>query len=410
MSLRRQIGLAVVGPTVLYTIVFAGVVQSQIRADRLADLDASLRSRAIAVSGTVEHDHTWEVEAVPDHVTAPLAALRVIGDDGTLLVDIGAPEGRRWAATLPVESREGSRSVQVEVWQDTSALESDLRSLLVEITAVGAALTGLAAAFALHLSSRIVESEAFRDLRSAWLRQRRFTADASHELRTPITTIRTEAEVALRRLREPEAYRTGLRGVLEGTARMETLIEHLLQLARADDTPPPDERRASTAHPARSRSSAPRRPGDVVGPSRIDWANGVRRAAAQVPGRDRLRLELPPAAFVSGVAPLLEALAHNLIVNALTHTDGDVRVSVTRSAGDWVLCVDDDGPGIEARHVPHLFEPFYRCDEGRSRASGGTGLGLSLVERIARRHGGSVSVETRPATGSRFEVRIAADE
>jgi len=229
-------------------------------------------------------------------------------------------------------------------------------------------------------------------LDNAFEAQRRFTADASHELRSPLTALRTELELALRSDREPAEYRRVVASALEETERLGDLLDDLLTLARSDaGAIEPRPREISLADPAR---------------------RAVERVAQQA-GEKQIDVTLEADAPVPGVwdPELLERLAWNLVENAVKYTTpgGHVRVRVDRSDGTGVLEVSDTGPGIRDDDMEKVFDRFYRADRSRSDV-GGTGLGLSIVRAIAVAHGGEVTAENREEGGARFVVRLPRDD
>ncbi|RVW08093.1 sensor histidine kinase [Prescottella agglutinans] len=218
-------------------------------------------------------------------------------------------------------------------------------------------------------------------------RMRRFVADASHELRTPLATIRGFAEL----YRQGASTDTGMvMSRIEDTAtRMGLLVEDLLMLARMD------AQRPFERHPVDLLTVA---------------ADAVHDARAIAPQR-RITLEFLPdsgPAEVMGDDARLRQVAGNLIGNALEHTPAAASVTVrVGTAGDAaVLEVADTGPGLGEADAARVFERFYRADESRTRASGGSGLGLSIVAAIVAAHGGTVTVDSAPGQGATFRVRL----
>lgn len=229
-------------------------------------------------------------------------------------------------------------------------------------------------------------------LDNAFEAQRRFTADASHELRSPLTALRTELELALRSDRDLAEYRRVVASALEETERLGDLLDDLLTLARSD---------AGAIEPR---------------PREVSLADPVRRAverAAQQAEDKQIDVTLEAREPVRGVwdPELLERMAWNLVENAVKYTTpgGHVRIRVDGSEGMGVLEVSDTGPGIRDDDIEKIFDRFYRADESRSDA-GGTGLGLSIVRAIAVAHGGEVAVENRDEGGARFVVRLPRDD
>jgi two-component system OmpR family sensor kinase len=222
----------------------------------------------------------------------------------------------------------------------------------------------------------------------AFQAQRRFVADASHELRSPLTVLKGDIDVALRRERGAEEYRRALESGREEVDRMAALAEHLLTLARADAGLPPDQLRP------------------------VDLEAVARRVVERAQGpATRAGLELvfvASPARTRGDPALLERAVGNLVENAVKYSPRGARVEVRcrRAEGQAIVEVEDSGPGIAAEHVPNLFERFYRGDPARSRGSG-AGLGLPIARAIAEAHGGRVEL-VRTAPGAVFRVTLPA--
>jgi two-component system, OmpR family, heavy metal sensor histidine kinase CusS len=222
-------------------------------------------------------------------------------------------------------------------------------------------------------------------LEAAVKRIAQFTADASHELRTPVTLMRTTAELALRRERDPEQYRTALREIVEETERMSQLIDDLLALARADA-------------------------GGSLAMTGTDLADLVARIVRQSGSiaearRIRLSLETGAPAMILANEPALRRLVLVLIDNALKHTlaGGAVYVSLRDDGRRIALEVADTGDGIDAADLPHIFERFYRSARARA-GDGGFGLGLSIAQTIAQAHGANIEAHSAAGQGASFTV------
>jgi signal transduction histidine kinase len=216
--------------------------------------------------------------------------------------------------------------------------------------------------------------------------QRRFVSDASHELRSPITTIRQYAEVALAHPDRMTAQELA-DVVLAEQTRMQGLVEDLLLLARADEHVPPsrapvdlDDLAFEEGHRLRATTS-----------KRVD-TSGV------------------GAARVQGDADALHRVLRNLGENAARHASSRVEIALADLGDDVVLTVDDDGPGIPESERERVLQRFVRLDEARSRDDGGSGLGLSIVDEVVRAHGGSMSITQSPLGGARIQVTLPADE
>ncbi|WP_076818447.1 sensor histidine kinase [Pseudofrankia asymbiotica] len=275
-------------------------------------------------------------------------------------------------------------------------------------------------------------------------RLRRFVADASHELRTPLTSIRGYAEMFHRgAASRPEDLAMAMRRIEEESARMSGLVDDLLLLARLDQGP-----------------STEREPVDVAAMVR-DIGTDARAVA---PNR-QIEVDTPPFLEIIGDPSRLRQAIGNLVRNALVHTPEDTPLSITISTvepsspsrkanpkdhaasptrnaskstyasnqnggartesftratkgtapgvvtptpgmSEVVISVIDHGPGIPANAADHVFERFYRADQGRSRDAGGTGLGLSIVAAVAAAHGGHIAHEPTPGGGATFRLTI----
>jgi heavy metal sensor kinase len=237
-------------------------------------------------------------------------------------------------------------------------------------------------------------SEAWNDvlvrLEAAVGRIQQFTADASHELRTPVALIRSTAELMLRRERTPDEYRRALQDIEREAERMTALTGSMLELARDDAGAP----------------AIPLRPMDLN--IAVQQVLELSAPFAQEKGVE-LHASLiarPAVARVNDAG--IRRLLLILIDNALKHTPPAGRVSVSTAESDRaiVLAVEDSGSGIDPEALPHIFERFYRASE--SRNGGGAGLGLSIAQTIARAHGSTVEVRSSPGSGSRFEITLPA--
>ncbi len=230
-------------------------------------------------------------------------------------------------------------------------------------------------------------------LHNAFEAQRRFTSDASHELRSPLTAMRGEIELALRRDRSAEEYRQVLESTLEEVVRLGRITESLLTLARSD---------AGALRAQKDVADA----GDVV--------EGVVERLRSRAAEKGQSIHLTVSGDTAGLfdADLLAQAAWNLVENAIKFapTGASIRAAVRRDDTDLELVVEDDGPGLPAADPDVVFERFYRADDARDRApqASGTGLGLAIVRAVAEAHGGDVTAENRPGGGARFTLRIPA--
>ncbi|MEM8925688.1 MAG: HAMP domain-containing sensor histidine kinase [Actinomycetota bacterium] len=207
--------------------------------------------------------------------------------------------------------------------------------------------------------------------------QRAFVSDASHELRSPLTVLLGEAELATAS-DDPERWRAANVRAVEHGRRMETLIDDLLDLARTDET--------------------------TLRRTELDLDDVVQRAAAD--HRHRVSTTDVEPVRLWGDPGGLDRLFRNLIDNAVRHGNDRVVVTCRSDGDDAVVTVDDDGPGIPPDGRRLVFERFARLDESRARATGGSGLGLAIVQAVAVAHQGSVTVDDAPLGGARFTVRL----
>jgi signal transduction histidine kinase len=216
-------------------------------------------------------------------------------------------------------------------------------------------------------------------------RQQRFVADASHELRSPLTRIRTEIEVDQAHPRGVDLAATH-RSVLAEAIGLQNLVDDLLLLARSD------------------AGAAPLRSAGVV-----DLDGVVRAAAGRTPSVD-IGVELQPSggSAVRGDRNELVRAVRNVVENAVRHATSRVVVAVTPQSGTIAVTVTDDGPGIPAGERDRVFERFARLDGARSSGSGGAGLGLAIARDIVERHGGTIAIDGSVTDGTRIVLTLPA--
>ena len=279
--------------------------------------------------------------------------------------------------------KSGAVMVAVAV-ADQLELEDQYAALIVVFGGTALAALVLVAAGGYFLSRK---STAPVERNIAYMR--RFMADAAHELRTPITVMRTTAEVALQQDRAADAYRGAL-GVVEREAeRLGGIVDDLLTLARADAGERPVRRTRVFLD-------------DIV----LDAAGAARTlAAAKGVSLDVGTFE---ETALDADATLIRQLVMNLLHNAVKFTPdgGRVRVDVTTQEGRPTLVVEDTGIGIAPEHLPHVFERFFRSDPARARAEG-SGLGLAIAAWIADTHDAEIRLASTPGVGTRVTVIFA---
>ncbi|MFI5650543.1 sensor histidine kinase [Streptomyces anulatus] len=359
-------------------------------------------------------------------VCVTAAGLLAASIAGTVLVGIALRPLRRVAATATRVSELPLHSGEVALLERVPDAEADPRT---EVGQVGAALNRMLGHVGSALTAR-QESET---------RVRQFVADASHELRTPLASIRGYAELTRRatgsrETPEPDPVTRHALGRIESEAdRMTGLVEDLLLLARLDsgrplsygstDLLPLVVDAISDARAADQGASDQAEPDEGAPGQNTPGQEVPGRVAPDQDARHRWRLELPAEPVTVRADPdRFQQVLVNLLANARTHTPAGTTVTVSvrppvRAGGPVTLEVRDDGPGIPAELLPHVFERFARGDASRSRgagtgtATGSTGLGLAIVQAVVSAHGGRVRVDSEPGrTVFAIELPAEADE
>ncbi len=299
------------------------------------------------------------------------AVLVVLSGSAWWAVRVGLrPLRRIEATTAAIAEGDLSRRVDVTDRSEVGRLGASFNTMLGRIEA---AFTEKEAALAAKEQSE--------------QRLRRFVADASHELRTPLTAIRAHAELFRRgAAHRPEDLALVMRRIEEEAARMGVLVEDLLLLARLDQGRPLERRLVDLS---------------------VLAADAAADARAVEPERP-VTLEVPGPVLVLGDDARLRQVLGNLLGNVREHTPAGTPVTVRVGATDGtaVIEVADGGPGIAPDDLDKVFERFYRADGSRTRATGGAGLGLSIVAAIARAHGGEATVRSAPGEGATFVVTL----
>jgi signal transduction histidine kinase len=308
---------------------------------------------------------------------------RVLGGAAVGPVDVrdtsGSPR-RLYAAAQPV----GDQRAAVIVSLSSADLETLTRRLLATLVAGGALLVAIGGALAWVLFNDMLDR-----LQRSFEALRRFTADASHELRAPLTVMRTEVEVALAKERPAAEYAGALGRVHGEVEHLGSVVDRLLLLAQAD---------------------AGRLAPQLVA---VDVADLVEEAAARWrgPASERgvtIALDPPASGTVTADPHLLRRVLDNLLDNAVRHSPpgGTIDVSARRQERHWLIDVADQGPGVPAAQRKRIFERFARLDPARARGSGGAGLGLALSAAVASAHGGTLELVDAGRPGARFRLRL----
>jgi heavy metal sensor kinase len=257
-----------------------------------------------------------------------------------------------------------------------------------------------------HLTERLLETgtgdeldrlartlnEMLTRLNESFRQVRQFSADASHELQTPLTILKGEIEVALRSGRTPEEYQQVLTSSLEEIERISRLVEGLLLLARADSGVLRMDHKPVAVHELVAEVAAQMQ--------KMAHEQGV-----------SLRLENLAPVTLCGDREQLFRLLLNLMDNAIKYTPagGRVTVSLHADASQALISVTDTGIGLSEAEQAQIFTRFYRAAQARSQSGGGAGLGLCIAQSIAEAHGGKIQVHSSPGQGSTFTVALPAE-
>jgi heavy metal sensor kinase len=438
-SVRARLTLWHAGALTLIICVFSVAIFFFVRVWLYHDLDVQL-GRDLATVERIYHEEPEElVEIEPRVGIAPFQVVengKVLyrtqgwgqGGFAPALPGGGARPPQSWMSPDGWPYRMGTASgpsYHIAVARDESSVRHTLWSLAVILLIGVPCAVGLAIAGGYFLAGRVlspvgVMAETARKITAASLGERlpvenphdefgrlamvfndllsrvhdsfeqlrRFTADASHELRTPLTAIRSVGEVALQAALDPAAYRDVIGSMLEEVDRLTRLVDSLLTLTRAES----------------GRIQLAREGVDLSGlaASVADYLRVLAEEKAQ-------SLSVNAAVQVSAecdLAILRQGLV-NLIHNAIKYTPnkGAIRVEVRKmSSGEAAIEVKDTGPGIPPMHRVRVFERFYRVDEGRSRDSGGVGLGLAIARWAVEANGGRIELESEEGNGTVFRI------
>jgi two-component system OmpR family sensor kinase len=417
--------VAIFGGTICYLVWRAGI----------ADADTALQARAAVLSEALRPAGrgTFDLTLTPPATGGPAIYHALWTIDGTPI------DWSDEAETVPRPTAPGARTRdgrrELAVWSASGAivlvgqhldgLRRQVWALAALLLAAGAAVLALSVAagwmFAGRalapitrisgtakrmmqgdLAARIptdgVETElgqvahalngAFDRLQASLDRQRRLTADVSHELRTPIATVSAEVQWALGRERPLDAYRESLAVCRRAAGRMQAIVERLLTLARVETI-------------TNREVSVTVRLDEVVRQALDDLM-------PQASGREvTMTAEVAPLAVTGDPDRLLEAVT-NVLANAVAYNVPNGRVTVTAREhdGQAEIVVADTGVGIASSDLPHIFDPFFRADQARTRDGGGAGLGLTLTRSIVERHGGTVTCTSEPRRGTDVIIRL----
>ncbi len=314
-------------------------------------------------------------------------ALRDAMDNGNTFADTKSSDGDSLRVYLTALTGPRGTRLVMQVGRSTEPETEALNRLLLILIGGGGAGVLLALAGGFFLAGRTLAP-----IRTAMDRQRAFVADASHELRTPLSLIRASAELLKRQAtKSGQTGQASLDDIIQETDRLNGLVGQMLTLARAD------------------ADQAPLSQADVdLNQLTADTARQMRLLAE--PRNTTIDLQMDGPITVKGDPTRLRELLTILLDNAVKYSDpgAAVQVRLQPLPGKAQIKVSDNGPGIPAEAMPHIFDRFYRVDKARSREMGGAGLGLAIAKWIVDSHDGTIRVDSAPAAGTTVTVELPA--
>jgi two-component system, OmpR family, sensor kinase len=429
MSIRARFTVTVVAIMALTIALFASLSIAALDRALRSGFGARLRSAAQAVAVAVDvHEGQISLDA------SDLRSIRsvhrdtdfgVYAPDGRLVAGEAAPAARSGAfqaASVPVV-RDGRTAGTVVVWESNAWIGDFDRDAAIVSVGVGLLLIALGAIVSRRVAQRVlapvgeIASLAERieahdlsarlhanandelgrlcasfdrmldRLESAFARERRFVADASHELRAPLAVLRAETDLALRRERQPDEYRAALASIAREATRLAELVDELLAVARAEV----DARQRQTL----DAGELVRRLGDRV------------RPAAATRGID-VHVEAPETALAHANQATLERALLAVVHNAIQYgrDDGVLQLRASRNGSAVRIVIADDGPGFTTDALAHATERFWRGDTAHPR--GGTGLGLSIARTIVEANHGRLHLSNAAEGGAVVTIELTA--
>jgi signal transduction histidine kinase len=291
--------------------------------------------------------------------------------------------GSARVVSMPMYDESGAVAGVMQYARSLHRVRNTVNELILVLLPLGIGGLGLAVISGAYMAGRAV-----RPVRESFERQRAFIADASHELKTPLTLIRADTEVLQRGLRDPEDQELA-EDVLVEADRMSNVLSDLLLVARLDAGKLPVDQKDF----------------DLMAVILDATSRFERRASS---AGMRLEIEAPDELLVRGDPTRTEQILAVLLDNAIAHASEGGSITVTAKAygGSVETAIKDAGPGIPPQHLHRIFERFYRADKARSRASGGTGLGLSIARELARAQKGDLTVANARDGGAIFRLKL----
>jgi signal transduction histidine kinase len=310
-------------------------------------------------------------------------AEEALEEDEVVSATIRGPQGSARVVSMPMREESGEVVGVIQYARSLQGVRETVYRLLLVLLPLGLGGLGLAV-----LGGRFMADRAMRPVHGSFERQRAFVADASHELKTPLTLIRADAEVVLYRGRLNAEDRKLVEHALAETDRMGAVLSDLLLVARLDA----------------GKLDVAKKPFDLA-PA---LSQEVERFGARAAGKEvRLEVEAPDELPAYGDAKRTEQILAVLLDNAVRFTPPGGRIVVRGRLRDrWAeASVTDSGPGIAPEHLSRVFDRFYRAEAARSRG-GGTGLGLAIARDLARAQGGDLTAENTNGGGAAFRLRL----
>jgi signal transduction histidine kinase len=413
--IRRRLSMAYVGILALILILFGTIVVVIFSQQATAQQDELLRQKAEAETNSAANGST-ETYAIVGATAEPDIAVVAVPPDGSVDANVlatassgsslGLPFGELARQTRQEESivattvdgpdgpvrvvsvplfESGEMSAIIQAAQSRQVVRGLVVRLVFILVSVGLVALLLAGVGGLFISGR-----AMRPVRAAFHRQRAFVADASHELKTPLTLIKLNAEMVVREPTSPK-NRKVIEDQLSEINRMSALVSDLLVLARLD---------ADKLGVSRETFDLAKILAETADRFILRAAEEEILLDIEVPG------ELPALGDPDRTGQILAALLDNAM--RFTPPGGRVTVAGHSYDGRVEASVTDTGPGISSEHLPHVFERFYRADTARRRSSGGTGLGLAIARDLAAIQGGEVVVRNAKNGGASFTLSLPA--
>jgi signal transduction histidine kinase len=413
MRWRLTIGYAGIFALILLLLASAAVAgfsreltdqQDTLLTQEAKDLESNLLDgdhREVLAEGSAEY--SWVALDIEGHVTDrdPTAAtLGTLGlpskelarqsleEDEKISATIHGPQGKVRVMSMPMREESGEVVGVVQYARSLKGVQETIGRLVLLLLPLGLGGLGAALFGGLYMAGR-----ATRPARESFEKQRTFVADASHELKTPLTLIRADAEMVLYRGTLNEDDRKLVEHALAETDRMDAILSDLLLVARLDA----------------GKLKVSDKPFDLTAILSEEAERfGVRAAAKEI----RLEVQVPGELPARGDPKRTGQILAVLLDNAVRFVPPGGNIAVTGRLHDrWVeASVTDTGPGISLEHLPRLFDRFYRAETSRTRGKGGSiGLGLAIARDLARAQGGDLVAESAKDVGATFRLRLSRE-